>query len=155
MIAGGAMLSTLLGSCGLGYAISAAGGVGAVAAVRDLSIMFLSLFWLITTLIVGVIGFGGAWALGRFGGKAVTGLGWVGRKVARAEGLVEGGLDRAVVRPLGKSARALASAKTFVSASMKGSDSAAAWGRQRDVAVRTVSSLVRQARNNPMGRAEH
>jgi hypothetical protein len=159
VIAGVVVLVTLLGSCGAGYAIHAAGpGNGAsvvVAGIRDVSVMFLSLFWVITTVLVAGIGFGGAWAIGRFGGKAVTGVSWVRAKVRRVEGLVESGLERVLIRPLAKTARALASGKAFVSASMEGTERAAAAGRAgSDAALRTVSSLARQLRNNPLGQAE-
>ena len=155
LIAGGAVLFALLASCGAGYAVSQAGGSGAVNALRDLGIILLAIFSLIPTLIALAVYFALAFVVGRWGGKAIAGVTWVARKVAMAEGMVNNGLDRAVVRPVAKTARMLTTGKEFVVASMGTGDRVEALDRESRHAFRTVTSLWRQLRNNPTGQAEH
>jgi hypothetical protein len=143
-----ALLVALLVSCGSGYAISSAGGVGAVTALRDIGIIILAIFYLLTAAIIGGIYFGLAWAVGRFSGKAVFGAGWVARKVFQAEDLVAAGVDRGAVRPVARTARYLTTTKEFVATTLRGGDRAAAMSRGRDAAVRTVTSLARQLRGS-------
>ena len=71
------------------------------------------------------------------------------------EGKAQNGIEAALVRPIGKTARALTSAKVLVSASMRRGERAAALGRQSAAVLRTVTGLQRQLRNNPLGQAEH
>lgn len=73
---------------------------GALAVLRDISVMILALLPLICAIIMAVVLFGAAWGVGRYGAKGVAGLHWVGGKVAHAETLVWNGLERYVARPL-------------------------------------------------------
>jgi hypothetical protein len=154
-IAGLAVLAGLLASCGLGWAVSSAGGVGAVSALRDLSIIILALLTLVPTIIGLAVYFGLAFVVGKWGGKVLVGVGWVARKVAWGEGLVNSSLDRVAVRPVAKTARALTMGKQFVVASARRGERVSEFDRQSRHAVRTVTSLLRQLRNNPLGQAEH
>lgn len=148
------LLVALAGACGAGYAASRGAEPGVVIALRDISLILLALFSLVGTIMMAGVCFGGAWAIGRFGPKAVTGVSWVSQKALKAETMGESGLERAVVRPLAKTARAATAGVTLVRALVRGGDRAAALARSRDAAVRTITSLSRQRLGNPLGRAD-
>jgi hypothetical protein len=108
---GGAVLVGLLASCGIGYA---AAGTNATTGLRDVSIIILAIFSLVGSLILAAVSFGGAWALGRFGPKAVTGVQKVGKYVGKAEDVTQSVVEKATVRPVARVARMLTSGATFV-----------------------------------------
>ena len=112
---GGAVLVGLLASCGLGYA---AAGTQATAMPRDIAIIFLALFSLIGSLLLAGVSFGGAWAIGRFGPKAVAGVRKAGSYVGRAEDVTQNVVEKATVRPVARVARLLTSGTTFVRAAL-------------------------------------
>jgi hypothetical protein len=116
-----------LASCAAGFGIARAGGLGGVTALRDLGIIVLALLSLVTTLIVCVIFFGGAWAVGEFGPKGVGGLRWVGAKVARVEGATVNATERFVVRPLARTSRRAVSSTTLVRQLVSPSDRRTPW----------------------------
>jgi uncharacterized protein (DUF697 family) len=113
-----AMLVGLLAACGLGYA---AAGTQATAPLRDVAIIFLAIFSLIGSVILAAVSFGGAWAIGRFGQKAVDGVQKVGRLVGRAEDVTQSVVEKATVRPVARTARLLTSGATFVRTALGGS----------------------------------
>ena len=108
---GGATVVGLLASCGLGYA--AAGGY-ATAGLRDVSIIILALFSLVGSLLLGAISFAGAWAIGRFGPKAVAAVQKAGKLVGRAEDVTQSVVERGAVRPVARVSRLLTASATFV-----------------------------------------
>ena len=114
---GGAVLVGLLASCGLGFA---AAGTNATTGLRDVAIIILALFSLIGTVLLGVVSFAGAWAIGRFGPKAVDGVRKAGRLVGRAEDVTQGALEKAAVRPVARTSRLLTAGATFVRAALGG-----------------------------------
>jgi hypothetical protein len=111
------VLAVLIVSILLGWTIAASGG--SAAGLRDLAIIILALFSLVGTLITAAIGFGGAWAVGRFGPKGVAGVAWVRRKVSMVEDKVQGITERAAVRPVARTARLLTSGATFARAALR------------------------------------
>ena len=113
-----AMLVGLLAACGLGYA---AAGTQATAPLRDVAIIFLAIFSLIGSVILAAVSFGGAWAIGRFGQKAVDGVQKVRRLVGRAEDVTQSVVEKATVRPVARTARLLTSGATFVRTALGGS----------------------------------
>jgi hypothetical protein len=147
---GVAVLAAFAVSCGTGFAISYSGGSNVVIVLRDISIMVLALFSLIGILVFGVVNFAGAWAIGRFGGKATTGFAFVKRWTLKIETKVESSLDRFAIRPLAKATRGATMGLELVKALGRPGEHAAAFGRQSDVALRGVTSLLRQARNKPL-----
>jgi len=152
--AGLAVLAAGVVSCGLGVVTANTGGPGAMTWLRDIGIIILALFSLVGSLIAFVAYFAGAWAISRFGAKAVFGANWGARKVSWVEDKVEGAVDRAAVRPVAKSARFLTQGKELVAASCRSGDQAVAFERERSEMVRGVSSLLRQLRRRTtMGEA--
>lgn len=111
---GAIVLAALVLAIVLGYVVSHVGGAGAVRILRDLSIIILALFYLIPTLIFAGIYFAGAWAIGRFGGKAVGGVHWVRVKTLWVEGHVERGTERFVIRPFARAVRGVTAAVVLV-----------------------------------------
>jgi hypothetical protein len=142
-----AVLAAFAVSCGAGFAISYSGGSNAVIVVRDISMMLLALFSLVGTVVFGVVYFAGAWAIGRFGGKATGGLAFVRRWTLKIEGKVDSSLDSYAIRPLAKTARGATMGVELVKALSRPGEHAMALRDQSEVALRGVSSLVRQARH--------
>lgn len=140
-------LAAWVGSCAAGYAVVHAGGgpgVTTVFVLRDLSLMLFALYTLIVA-IIGIALFGGlAWAIGRFGGKAVAGVQWGGRWVYRGEGWVNQGIERGVVRPLAHTAQALTTGTTMARALAAQTPQPAVVRRYPFAATRTLTSFVRQ-----------
>ncbi len=97
--------------------VTAANGAS-VSGLRDVAIVVLAIFSLVGSVIAGAVYFAGAWALGKFGGKAVTGVAWVGRKVVLVETKTQSLADSTAVRPLARTARALTSGSHFVRAAL-------------------------------------
>ncbi|MGI8422641.1 MAG: hypothetical protein ACR2NO_00745 [Chloroflexota bacterium] len=114
-LTGGAVLVTLIASCGLGFAAS---GTQSTVALRDVAIIILAIFSLTGSLILGAVSFGGAWAIGRFGQKAVAAVARAGRIVGRAEHVTQSVVERTTVRPVARTARLLTSGATFVRAAI-------------------------------------
>jgi hypothetical protein len=108
------VLGLALGSCVAGYGISRAGATDASAALRDIGIIILAIFSMITALIWAAIYFGGAAAIARFGPKGPAMLRRLGGLVLRLEAAVDTGTERFVTRPLGKSVRGITTGATFV-----------------------------------------
>lgn len=104
------LLVAALGSCAAGIGIAQIGGTAAAGSVRDVATIILALLYLVSALIWAAVFFGLAWVVGRYGAKAPAGVHWLNGKVYRAQTIVEGGVDRAVVRPLARGARGLAAA---------------------------------------------
>ena len=115
---GAAVLVGLLASCGLGYAAS---GTQVTAPFRDVSIIILAVFSLTGSLVLAAVSFAGAWAIDRFGSKAITGVQKAGRLVGRAEDVTQSVVEKATVRPVARTARMLTSGATFVRAAFGGS----------------------------------
>lgn len=115
--AGAAVLVGLLASCGLGYA---AAGTQVTTPMRDISIIFLAVFSLIGSLVLAAVSFVGAWAVERFGSKAVAGVRKAGRLVGRAEDVTQNVVEKATVRPVARTARVFTSGATFVRAALGG-----------------------------------
>ncbi|HEU5315490.1 MAG TPA: hypothetical protein VFX49_05230 [Chloroflexota bacterium] len=101
----------------LGWLI--ASSIGSAAALRDLAIIILAVFSLVGSLITAAIGFGGAWAVGRFGPKGVAAVSWVARKILFVEDKAHGITERAAVRPVARTARLLTSGATFTRAALR------------------------------------
>ena len=114
--AGVSVLAGLILAIALGVFTSVSGA--SVSGVRDVAIIVLALFSLVGSIIAGAVYFAGGWALGKFGGKAVTGVAWVGRKVVLVETKTQSLADSAAVRPLARTARALTSGSHFVRAAL-------------------------------------
>lgn len=151
-IIGVAALVALLASCGIGYLAVEGPGRSVVTVLRDLSIVLFALYVLIGSVIAVAIFGGGAWAIERFGAKAVAGLAWVRQKVHRAEDLALSGVERAVVRPLARSAEGVTMARTLVARSLPHESMARAGEATRRYPVpvmRVLSSYVRQLRRSP------
>jgi amino acid transporter len=98
----------------LGWVVWQFGGAGVVRVVRDISIIVLALFSLIMALVWAVIYAGAAWAIDRFGSKAIGGVRWAGQKSLWVEERVGIGMERFVARPFAGAVRAAATASAFV-----------------------------------------
>ena len=114
---GAAVLAGLLASCGLGFA---AAGTNATAGLRDVAIIILALFSVIGSLVLAGVSFGGAWAIDRFGPKAVAGVQKAGKLVGRAEDVTQNVMEKATVRPVARTSRLLTSGAAFVRAAFGG-----------------------------------
>jgi hypothetical protein len=147
---GVAVLAAFAVSCGAGFAVSYGGGSDAVIVLRDIGIILLAIFSLVGTIIFGAVNFGGAWAIGRFGGKATGGLAFVKGWTLKIESKVDSSLDSYIVRPMAKTSRAAAEGTRFIAALTRRGDQMAAFRRQSEEAVRAVTSLLRQERNKTM-----
>jgi hypothetical protein len=104
------LLVAAVGSCAAGIGIAQVGGNATAGSVRDVATIILALLYLVPALIWAAIYFGLAWAIGRYGGKLPAGVHWMAGKVYRTQTIVEGGIDRGVVRPLARGARGVAAA---------------------------------------------
>jgi hypothetical protein len=111
---------TGLASCAAGFGIAQIGAAGAAALARDVGVIILALFYLVSVVIWAAVYFGLAWAIGQFGGKVPLGLRWVNRWVYRAETLAEAGVERGAVRPLARASGGAAAARAFLSRAGRG-----------------------------------
>jgi hypothetical protein len=111
---GVAVLVVLLGSVGLGFAISRGGESAILSGIRDVSVILLLLFYLVQAVIWAGIYFALLWVVVYFGPRLPAGLEWAGVKLATAERATESGAERFVLRPLAKTVRQLTTARAFV-----------------------------------------
>src|SRR5439155_10360710 len=107
------VLVTLALAIGLGWVVWQYGGAGVLRVLRDISIIILAVFSLVMALAWGGIYFGAAFAIGRFGGKAIGGARWVGQKTLWVEERVGIGMERFVARPFARGTRAVVTGTTF------------------------------------------
>ncbi|MBI3971286.1 MAG: hypothetical protein HY332_08345 [Chloroflexi bacterium] len=109
-----------LGSCAAGFAATRVDIGPVVAATRDVAIIILAVISLLMAAAWGIVYFGAAWAVGRYGQKVLTAMRWVYGKTRRVEDGVLAGSERFVVRPLASTARTVTQATTLVSRSVAG-----------------------------------
>jgi hypothetical protein len=107
----------LLVSVLLGWLLSSSGSTA--AGLRDVAVILMAIFSLVGSLIAAAIYFAGAWAIGRFGQKAVTAVNWVRRKVVLVETKAQSITERAAVRPVARTARLLTAGRTFAEAALR------------------------------------
>jgi len=131
---GVAVLVVLLGSCGLGFAISRGGESAVLRGLRDVGVIFLLIFYVVQAVIWAGIYFALAWVIGYFGPRLPAGLNWVGVKAATVDGATTKGAERFVIRPLAGVVGKVTASRTFLSRSVGGvSDGASAvrrWSRE-------------------------
>ncbi len=108
------VLVTLALAIALGFVVSRFGGAGVVRVLRDLGIIVLALFSLIMAVVPAAIYFGASWAIGRYGGKALSGVRWVGGKTLWVEERTGAGVERFAVRPFARTTGALTTGTRFV-----------------------------------------
>jgi hypothetical protein len=111
---GVAVLVALLGSCGLGFAVSRGGESAILSGVRDVSVILLLILYVVQALIWTGVYFALAWVVGYFGPRLPAGVGWAGAKLAKVEAATESGAERFAVRPLARAVRYLTTARAFV-----------------------------------------
>lgn len=111
---GVAVLAALVVALSVAALVTNAGGGGALRALAALAMVILAFFSFVMAVIWAAIYFGAAWAVGRFGGRAIFGLRWVGAKTVWAETRVGEGMERFVARPFAAVAGAGASASAFL-----------------------------------------
>jgi hypothetical protein len=108
------VLILVLLAIGLGVAVSLFGGAGAVRVLRDLGIIILAIFSLVMAIVPAAIYFVAAWAVGRYGGKAIGGVRWVGGKTLWVEERAGAGVERFAIRPFARTTGAVATGTRFV-----------------------------------------
>jgi hypothetical protein len=108
------VLVALIGSFAAGYAITAYGAGGTVSGLKDVALLILALIYAVYTLVLAVVLFALAFAIGHYGAYLPQGVRWVSAKTSQGETVVDGGLERVVVRPLARTQRLLTTSKTFV-----------------------------------------
>ena len=142
----------LLSSCGVGYLAVDGTGRTVVTVLRDVSIMLFALYALVGSLIAAALFGGIAWAIDRFGTKAVSGLAWLRQKVHRTEDVTLAGIEKGVVRPVARTAEGVTMAKTLVARFLPHEPVA----RVQETALRypapvmrVFTSLVCQLRHSP------
>jgi hypothetical protein len=108
------VLVVWLGSCAAGAGAARAGATGALGALRDVGIILLAIVSLVMAALWAGLYLATAWAVGRFGDRAIGLLRRAGTNVQRVERRIDAGTERVVVRPLGRVARLATAATTFL-----------------------------------------
>jgi hypothetical protein len=108
------VLIVWLGSCAAGAGAARVGATGALGALRDVGIILLAIVSLVMAAIWAAVYLASAWAVGRFGDRAIGLVRRTATGVQRVERGIDAGMERVVVRPLGRMARLGTSATTYL-----------------------------------------